>query len=363
MVSREESARRTDRALASDNYAGAHPEVLAAVAEANTGHVGAYGADPVTAEAVSTVRGHFGDGVEVAFVVNGTGANMVGLQLLVRPWDCVICADTAHIAVDECGAPERFLGVKLVDVATPDGRLTPDDVRRACSGRLDEHQVQPRVVSIAQATELGTVYTPEEVSALAATTHDLGLYLHMDGARLANAAASLGVGLAEASTACGVDVLSLGGTKNGAVLAEAVVVALPGGAEYLRFARKQAMQLVSKMRFVSAQFQALLADGLWLRNAGHANAMAARLHDAVRDVPGLTVSRPRQANAVFARVPGDAVAPLQAVTPFYEWDSATHEVRWMCSWDTTEEDIDTFAAAVREIVPRHARGGRALSPG
>jgi threonine aldolase len=340
------------RALASDNYACVHPEVLAAVAAANTGHAVSYGADPVTAEATELFRQHLGRRAEVALVFNGTGANVVGLQLMLRPWESVICARSSHINVDECGAPERFLGAKLIDLAAPDGKLTPDLVRGAVTGVGDEHRTQARVVSITQSTELGTVYTPAEIGALAETARSLGLYLHLDGARIANAAASLGLGLAAVSADCGVDVLGFGGTKNGLMGGEAVVALRPELAAALPYVRKQAMQLASKMRFVAAQFVALLTDDLWLRNASHANAMAARLHDAVAGVPGLTVSRPRQANAVFARLPAAAVEPLQQVAGFYEWDEAVHEARWMCSWDTTPGDVDEFAAAVRRIVPQ-----------
>jgi len=336
--------------FASDNYAGAHPEVLAAVADANAGHVSAYGADPVTAEAVRLFRRHLGEHVEVAMVFNGTGANVVGLGLLLRPWQHVLCARSAHIAVDEGGAPERVLGVKLVDLDTPDGKLTPDLLRSAAVATGSEHNTQPGAVSISQSTELGTCYTPEEIRALADVAHGLGLYLHMDGARVANAAASLGVSLREITTDCGVDVLSFGGTKNGGLGAEAVVVLRAELVEPLRFVRKQVMQLGSKMRFLSAQFVALLREDLWYRNAAHANAMAARLHDAVLDAPGLVVTRPRQANVVFATVPAAAIEPLQQASPFYEWDPVTHEVRWMCSWDTTEAHVDAFAAAVHAVL-------------
>jgi threonine aldolase len=336
--------------FASDNYAGVHPDVLAAIGAANSGHVTSYGADPVTARAVAAFRAHLGEDAEVALVFNGTGANVVGLNLLLRSWEHVVCARSAHINVDECGAPERLLGVKLVDLDTPDGKLTPALVRAAQTGVGDEHRTQPRVVSITQATELGTIYTPDQVRALADTAHELGMYLHLDGARICNAAASLGVGLRATTADCGVDVLSFGGTKNGILGGEAVVVFRPELAEPLAFARKQAMQLASKMRFTAAQFVALLSDDLWLRNAAHANAMAARLHAAVADVPGLTVTRAREANSVFAIVPQPAIDLLQKVSHFYEWDAAAHEVRWMCSWDTTESEVDTFAAAVREVL-------------
>jgi threonine aldolase len=336
--------------FASDNHSGVHPDVMAALAAVNGGHAAAYGADSVTARAVAAFRGQLGEQAEIALVFNGTGANIVGLSLLLRPWEHVVCARTAHIAVDECGAPERLLGVKLVEVDTADGKLTPDLVRSVHTGIGDEHRTQPRVVSITQSTELGTVYTPEEIGALGETAHSLGMYLHLDGARISNAAAWLGVELRRTSTDCGVDVMSFGGTKNGLLGGEAVVVLRRELAGPLAYARKQAMQLTSKMRFVAAQFVALLEADLWLRNAAHANAMAARLHDLVCPAPGLTVTRPRQANAVFATLPAEAIGLLQKVSPFYEWDEDTHEVRWMCSWDTTESDVDTFAAAVHEVL-------------
>jgi threonine aldolase len=340
----------TQHSFASDNQAGVHPDALAVIAEANAGHAPAYGADSITAAAVAAVRRHLGAQAEVAFVFNGTGANVVGLGLLARPWEHVVCARTAHINVDECGAPERLLGIKLLDVDTPHGKLTPDLVRDVHRGVGDEHHTQPRVVSITQSTELGTLYTPDEIHALAATAHDLGLYLHVDGSRICNAAAALGVPLRATTTDCDVDVLSLGGTKNGLLAAEAVVVLRPELAGPLAFVRKQCMQLGSKMRFTAAQFLAMLDGDLWYRNAAHANAMAARLHDAVRELPGLTVTRPRQVNAVFAALPPAAIPLLQRVSPFYVWDEARHEVRWMCSWDTTEQDVDTFAAAVRDVL-------------
>jgi threonine aldolase len=336
--------------FASDNYAPVHPDVLAAIAEVNVGHAASYGADLVTAEAVAAFRRHLGEQAEVAFVLNGTGANVVGLHLMLRPWEHVVCSRTAHVNVDECGAPERFLGVKLVDVDTPDGRLTPEIVRSLHIGVDSEHRTQPGVVSITQPTEVGTLYTPEEVRALADCAHELGMSLHMDGARVCNAAAALGVPLRATTTDCGVDVLSFGGTKNGLMGAEAVVLLRPEPAGSLPYVRKQCMQLGSKLRFVSAQFRALLDGDLWLRNASHANAMAARLHAAVRDVPGLTVTQPCQVNAVFATVPEWSIPLLQKASHFYEWDQARHEVRWMCSWDTTERDVDAFATVVREVL-------------
>jgi threonine aldolase len=342
------------RGFASDNYAGVHPDILAAVADVNVGHVTSYGADPVSARAVDRFREMLGDQVEVFFVFNGTGANVVGLQSMLRTWESIVCARSAHINVDECGAPERHLGSKLIDLDTPDGKLTPDLVRSVHTGIGDEHRAQPRVVSITQSTEVGTAYSPAEVRALADTAHELDMYLHMDGARICNAAAGLGVELRETTGDCGVDVMSFGGTKNGLMGGEAVVFFRPELAKDALFVRKQQMQLASKMRFISAQFLALLDDDLWRRNAIHANAMAQRLSAAVDRVPGVRVTQRVQANGVFATLPPAAIPALQPEFHFYVWDEATCEVRWMCSWDTTEADVDRLAAAVAEQAPRHA---------
>ena len=341
------------RTFASDNFAGIHPDVLAAIAEANGGHATAYGADPVTAEAVRLFRRHFGGTAEVFLTFNGTGANVVGLQSLLRPFEAVVCAEGAHINVDECGAPERFLGSKLIAVATPDGKLTPDLVEAAVVGTGDEHHVQPRVVSITQSTEVGTCYSVEEVAAIGAWAHDRGMWLHLDGARLSNAAASLGVGLGAFGAQAGVDVLSYGGTKNGAMGAEAVVSFLPTDTSSLRFIRKQSMQLASKMRFVSAQFVALLSGDLWRSNAEHANAMARRLAAGVTQVPGIRLTYPVEANGVFAVLPSAVTAAVQREFPFYVWDEATGVVRWMASFDTTEQDVDDFVALVTQIMDEY----------
>jgi threonine aldolase len=285
----------------------------------------------------------------VAFVFNGTGANVVGLGLALKPWQHVICASSAHIAVDECGAPERLLGVKLVEIDTPDGRLTPELVEASITGVGDEHRTQPGALSITQSTELGTLYTPDEIRALADVAHARGMILHLDGARLANAAAALGVPLAATTTDCGVDVLSLGGTKNGLMGAEAVVVLRRDRlGDGLAFARKQLGQLGSKGRYLGAQFLALLEGDLWLRNAQHANAMARRLADGVRE--HVTVTQAVEANAVFAILPPGAAERLQEDFRFYVWDEHTGEVRWMCAWDTRSEDVDAFAAAVADVV-------------
>lgn len=340
--------------LASDNYAAAHPQVLEAMARVNSGYAVAYGDDEATARTDALFGEFFGPSARAALVWNGTGANVVSLRLLLRPWQAVVCAPTAHVATDECGAPEHHTGSKLLHVPAEHGRITPEGVLEALQGLGDQHRVQPAVVSITQSTELGTVYTPDEIAAIAATAHRHGLAVHLDGSRLSNAAASLGVPLRALTTDVGVDVVSFGGTKNGLVGAEAVVVLREDLHGQLAFVRKQSMQLASKMRYLAVQFEALLTDDLWLRGASHANAMAARLEAGVRDVPGVRVTHPVQANAVFATVPAAAVAPLQQVARFYEWDPATHEARWMCSWQTTPAEVDRFVETVKAVVPAHA---------
>jgi len=343
------------RAFASDNYAGAHPAVLEAMVHANTEHMPAYGADALTATARDLFRQHLGDHVEVFPVFNGTGANVIGLQSLLRSWQAVICASTAHINVDEAGAPEKLLGSKLLDLRAADGKLTPQMIEAVQWRQGDVHQSQPAVVLITQSTEYGTVYTPDEVRAIAEVAHRRGLYLYMDGARISNAAAALGVPLRAITTDAGVDAMSFGGTKNGAIAAEAIVVLNPallaqGVGEQLGYLRKQYMQLASKMRFASAQFIALLTDDLWLKNAQHANAMAARLAAATMQIPGVRITQQVQANAVFAVLPKTAIGPAQEHTPFYVWDEAAGEVRWVCSWDTEPTDVDDFAVALRNAV-------------
>jgi threonine aldolase len=340
--------------FASDNHAGAHPDVLAAVTAASEGHAGAYGGDPWTGRAEELFRRHFGPEARAFCVFNGTAANVLSIAALTRPHEAVICPGTAHLNVDECGAPERFTGVKLLTVETEDGKLEPADLERWEDRRGDQHHVQPRVVSISQASELGTVYAPDEVRALATAAHEHGMLLHVDGARLANAAAATRASLADLTTACGVDVLSFGGTKNGCLGADAVVFPrgeLAGGFE---FVRKQGMQLASKMRFVAAQFEALLEGDLWRRSAQRANTMAARLAGAVREIDGVEITHPVEANAVFASLPRPAIdrllAELPGDPPFHVWDEARNEVRWMCSWDTAPEDVDEFAAAIAAAI-------------
>ena len=334
-----------DTTFGSDNHSGVHPRVLEAIAAANDGPAVAYGMDDHTEAAIAKFREHFGKKVDVYMVFNGTGANIVSLSTLARPFQAVICSEHAHINADECGAPENATGSKLLTVHTADGKLTCDDIARHLRGRLDQHRVQPAVVSITQASELGTVYGVDEVKAIAAFCHRHGLYLHMDGARLCNAAAGLGKGLGEITGALGVDILSFGGTKNGLLLGEAVVCFHPELSQNTIFIRKQSMQLASKMRFIAAQFSALLSDGLWLENASHANLMAKRLEEKVKDIPGVKIVQPVQANAVFASLPRTAIDKLLEKYFFYTWDEEKNEVRWMCSWNTTEQQVDDFANA------------------
>ena len=350
------------RGFASDNTASVHPRVLAAIAGVDHGHATPYGDDPATASAVERFREHLGADAEVFFVFNGTGANVTGLQAITSSYEAVICTEWAHINVDECGAPEKLLGSKLIDLPSRNAKLTPDQVVAAHRGIGDQHHVQAKVVSITQSTELGTVYTLDEVAALADVAHARGMYLHMDGARISNAAVSLGVGLREATGGAGVDVMSFGGTKNGLLGGEAVVFFRPELAERYLFLRKQSMQLASKMRYLSVQFEALLTDDLWRSNASHANEMAQRLARGVTEVSGIQVTQPVQVNAVFATLPASSIPELQARFSFYEWDNAASlvaaepgrgHVRWMCSWDTTDDDVDTFTALVAQVVPLH----------
>lgn len=340
-------------AFASDNYAGVHPEVMAALTEANGGDLVAYGEDPYTAALQESLSQTLKAPVEVYPTFNGTGANVVALQAMLPRWGAVIAAESAHINTDEGGAPERMGGVKILTVPTPDGKLTPELVDRQAWGWGFEHRAQPLVVSISQTTELGTCYTPGEIRALAEHAHARGMRLHVDGARLANAAAYLGTDLAAISSGAGVDVLSLGGTKNGAMGAEAVVVLDAEAAPGMTYVRKLSMQLASKMRFVSAQLLALYDGDLWLRNAAHANAMAARLRAHLvtaidqGEAPGLSFTQDTQANALFAILPPAAAATVRERYRFYDWDEATGEVRWMCSFQTTTEQVDAMA---REVI-------------
>ena len=336
------------RSFASDNNAGIHPKVLQALAQANTGHAVGYGDDSYTQAAIGKFKRHFGADVEVFIVFNGTAANCLSLKALTQSYQAVICTEAAHIYTDECGAPEKFTGSKLIPVAAPDGKLTVESVSHAYHGIGDQHHVQPRVVSITQSTEMGTVYQPKEIRELARFAHDRKMFLHMDGARIANAAVSLGLNLRQATRDLGVDVLSFGGTKNGAMGAEAVVFFDKKLAQDFLYMRKQGMQLASKMRFISAQFEALLSGDLWRRNAQHANQMAGLLKKAVEKIPQVKIVYPVEANGVFAQIPKRAIARLQRRYFFYVWNEERSVVRWMCSFDTTEADVRQFAGFVAE---------------
>ncbi len=318
--------------------------MIQAIAAANAGDAAPYGADDLTIRTATDLSAAFG-AAGTFFVFNGTAANVLGVSLLLKPFDAVICADSSHLNVDECGATERVLGNKLLTVATPDGKLTPELISARLTGRGDEHRAQPRVVEVAQVTELGTCYSLDELRALSALCRAEGMYLFMDGARLASAAAYLDCELAE--LAASVDVLSFGGTKNGAVAAEAVVVMREDLVADVPYLRKQQMQLGSKMRFTAAQFAALLEDKLWLRGAQHANAMAARLAAGVADAPGVAVRYAVQSNAVFAELAPERVQALQRAWTFYTWNESESVVRWMTAFDTTPDDVDTFVAAIR----------------
>lgn len=346
-----DAVRRHDpniRGFVSDNNAGVHPEVLAALHLANGGHEAGYGADSYTTHLQNLFRRHFGPLAQAYPVFNGTGANVTALQALTDRWGSVICPGSAHINVDECGAPERMAGLKLLRVGTPHGKLTPELIDEEAWGFGIEHRAQPQVVSITQSTELGTCYSPEEIRAITGHAHDLDMAVHMDGARIANAAASLGVSLAELSTDVGVDVLTFGGTKNGLLFGECVVVLNPERVRGVGYLRKQSMQLASKMRFISVQFEALLAGNLWLRSARQANAMARRLADALGEIDGITIPYPVQANAVFAKLPTAVLDRVRKRQTFHGWDEIDGGVRWMCSFDTIDHDVDAFAALVAD---------------
>lgn len=338
------------RSFASDNNAVVHPEVLEAIQRANRGHAVGYGDDSITESAIAKFREQFGPDVEVFFVFNGTAANGLSLQALTKPFHAVLCPELSHIYADECGAPERLTGCKLVPLPAPAGKLTVATVAHAYHGIGDQHHVQPRVISITQSTEMGTVYKPAEIQALAQFAHERQMFLHMDGARISNAVAAQSLTLRQATRDLGVDLLSFGGTKNGLMGVEAVVFFRPELAQDFLFTRKQGMQLASKMRFLSAQMEALLTNDLWRRNAQHANRMAQLLEKEISRIPRLKVVYPVEANGIFARIPRQAIAKIQERYFFYVWDEEESVVRWMCSFDTTEDDVVQFARFVQTVV-------------
>jgi threonine aldolase len=344
------SASSISRSFASDNNAGVHPEILEALAHANQGHVVAYGDDAYTGSAIKKFEEHFGPDIAVFFTFNGTGANVLSLQSLTRPFHSVLCSAYAHIYTDECGAPEKLTGSKLIPLPHDNGKITLEAVRHEYHGIGDQHHSQPRVISITQSTEMGTVYQPEEIRQLADFAHQHDMFLHVDGARIANAAASLGQTLRQATRDLGVDVLSFGGTKNGILGGEAVVFFRAELSRDFLFLRKQSMQLASKMRFIAAQFEALLTDDLWRRSAEHANRMARLLEKQVSRIAGVKVIWRVEANGVFAQIPRHAIEKIKQQYFFYTWMEEESIVRWMCSFDTTEEDVRKFAEAISKAV-------------
>ena len=338
------------RGFASDNNAGIHPRILDAIISANHHHVTGYGDDEYTQEAIQLFREQFGFDTEVVFVVNGTGANAVALQAMCRSYEAVIATSVAHIQVDECGAPERFTGAKLLTVPSSDGKLTVAQIEGLLIHKGIQHHSQPRVVSLSQSTEMGAVYSLDELKTICAYAHKQGLLVHMDGSRIANAAASLNCSLREASRDVGVDVLSFGGTKNGMMLGEAVLFFNPTLAQDAIFIRKQSAQLLSKMRFLSVQFIELLSNDLWLNNARHANEMAQLMAQKVSLIPQVSITRAVQANGVFVKLPRAVIAPLQQHAFFYVWDHLQDEVRWMTSFDTQPEDIEEFVDTLKRLL-------------
>ena len=336
------------RGFGSDNHSGISPEIMEAIASANVDHALAYGDDEYCEKAVQLLRQEFGAQSNVYFVFNGTGANVLNIDAMCRSHHAVVCAETAHINVDECGAPQRIVGCRLLTVPTPDGKLTPELVKTQLHGFGFEHHSQPRAISITQPTELGTLYTLDEIRALADLAHSHDMYLHMDGARLANAAVALGCTFRQMTTDLGVDCLSFGGTKNGMMIGESAIILNPALDVELKYRRKQMAQLSSKMRFMAAQFEAYLSTGVWRRNAEHSNRMAQMLCQSLREVPQAKVVYPVQANSVFVQLPNKVWNALLDDYFFYLWDEATDVVRWMCSFDTTEEDIHNLVQALKK---------------
>lgn len=340
------------RGFASDNNAGIHPEMLRAIESANIGHSTGYGDDPWCREAVGLLKKEFGEDSEIFFVLTGTGANILGLKSVLHSFHSVLCTDTSHINVDECGAPENFTGTKIIAIASADGKLYPHLLKNHLHGFGFEHHSQPGLISITQSTEMGTLYTVDEIKALADLAHQHGMYLHMDGARISNAAVSLGLNFRDFTVDAGVDVVSFGGTKNGMMMGEAVIFSNPELAKYAKYYRKQAAQLYSKMRFVGAQFIPYLKKEIWKKNAEHSNRMAKMLESHVREIPGIRITQKVESNGVFAILPKELIPVLQKEYFFYTWNELQGEVRWMTSFDTKEEDILDFARLLKGLMVR-----------
>ena len=340
------------RGFGSDNHSGISPEVIEAIAQANSDHALAYGDDEYTQRLETLIKETFGPQAKVYLVFNGTGANVLSIDAMCRSHEAVVCAETAHINVDECGAPQRVVGCRLLTVDTPDGKLTPALVKTRLHGFGFEHHSQPKAISISQPTELGTLYTKEEIKALADLAHSYNMYLHIDGARLANAAVALGCTFKEMTTDLGVDALSFGGTKNGLLMGESCVLLNPALDVDMKYRRKQMTQLGSKMRFMAAQMECYLESGMWRRNAEHSNRMAQLLKAEVEKVDGVKIMYPVQVNSIFAQLPREVWKRLQGCYFFYDWDEDADVVRWMCSFDTTEDDIRSFVNVLKEELCR-----------
>ncbi|MCF8380874.1 MAG: low specificity L-threonine aldolase [Bacteroidales bacterium] len=338
------------RGFASDNNSGVHPEIIKAMSSVNEGHTLAYGNDIYTEKAISRLKKEFGEESEIFFVFIGTAANVLGLDAITQPYNSIICPETAHINQDECGAPDRYTGCKLLPVETPDGKLSIGLMQKYMHGFGDQHHSQPKVISITQATEMGTVYSVEEIKEICDFAHKHNMLVHMDGARIANAAVSLGLSFKEFTRDAGVDVLSFGGTKNGLMYGEAVIFFNKELAHDFKFRRKQGMQLSSKMRYISAQFDCYMEKAIWKTNAEHSNKMASLLESLVKDIPGIKITQKVQANGIFAILPKELIPVLQKEFFFYVWDEDKSEVRWMTSFDTTEEDVRGFAKLLKEKV-------------
>jgi threonine aldolase len=336
------------RGFASDNNAGIHPDILKAIIDANTGHAIGYGEDPWCREAISLLKKEFGQNSEIYFALTGTGANILGLKSILHSFNSVLCAETSHINTDECGAPENFIGCKIIPIATSDGKIYPHQLENHLHGFDFEHHSQPGLISITQSTEMGTLYRTEEIRALAELAHKNGMFLHMDGARLSNAAVSLELSFRDFTVDAGVDVLSFGGTKNGLMMGEAVIFFNSELSRYTKYYRKQAAQLYSKMRFVGAQFIPYLKDGIWKKNAAHANNMAKLLENRLSKIPAIKITQKVESNGVFAILPKELIPILQKEYFFYTWDESRGEVRWMTSFDTTDEDVIGFTRLLEQ---------------
>lgn len=336
----------------SDNHSGVHPDIMEAILKANVGYTHSYGDDPITLEAIEKFKEHFGENIDVYFVLTGTGANVISLQNFLKPFEAVICAETAHINVDECGAPEHFTGCKLITIPTKDGKLTPALIETAIVGVGDEHHVQPRIISISQVSELGSIYTPTEIKEIVDFAHKQKMFVHLDGARLANAAVALNCSLADLTTHTGIDILSFGATKNGAMLAESIVSFRPELSTNLKYIRKMGMQLYSKMRYSSAQWTAFLSNDLWRKSAQNANSLAKYMYAKLSEIEEVTLTQEIQANALFALLPKEIIEPLREEYYFYTWNEFTGEIRLMCSFDTKREDIDKFIEFLKELLAK-----------